>query len=181
MFNSSKEKKQSIEGPRFIFSIRRFIVLYLLYMACMMLLLTEPFSGWLHLDDRFSIGVVFICAKVLTWVGIPCHAEGILLQLQRTSLAVKFGCNGLEAILILAAGILAFPGAWKRKAVGLFAGAMLLQALNWIRIILLAISAVYYPSVFEIFHLYIAQGIMIIISLVLFIIYILKIPNPDAA
>jgi exosortase/archaeosortase family protein len=179
IFKPSKERKQSIRKSQLVFSTKRFVVLYLLYMAGMMLLLTDPVSSFIRLDEKFGISVVFICAKILYWTGIPCHSDGIFLRLPNASLAIKFGCNGLEAILILAAGILAFPGAWKRKAVGLLAGAALLQVFNWIRIVLLAISSIYFPSVFDIIHLYIAQGIMIILSLVFFVIYISKAQNPD--
>jgi exosortase/archaeosortase family protein len=178
-FKSSREATKSARNSQPIFSAKRFIVLYLLYMAGIMLFLTDPISAWLHLDERFGIGVVLICAKILTWFEIPCRSEGILLQLPSVNLAVKFGCNGLEAILILSAGILAFPGVWKRKAVGLFVGALLLQVFNLFRIVLLAISSIYFPTGFEIIHLYIAQGIMIILSLVFFLIYILKTSGPN--
>jgi hypothetical protein len=45
---------------------------------------------------------------------------------------------------------------------------------------LLAVSSMYFPSAFEIIHIYIAQGIMIIISLILFLIYVLRNPKQHA-
>jgi len=174
------KRKPSIRSSQLVFSTKRFVILYLLYMAAMMLFLTKSVSSWFNLDEKFGITMAVCCSRILSWFRIPCHTEGIILHLPSSSLAINFGCNGLEAIMILAAGILAFPGTWKRKAAGLFVGAMLLQTFNIFRIVLLAVSSMYFPSAFEIIHIYIAQGIMIIISLILFLIYVLRNPKQHA-
>jgi exosortase H (IPTLxxWG-CTERM-specific) len=175
--------KQKQTGLRTIrhssFSPRRFIVRYLLFMSGMMLLLTDPFSRWLDLDGQFSGGVVLVSAKLLTWLGMPCRFEGVMLHLQGISFAVKFGCNGLEAVLIFSAGVLAFPGTWKRRSVGLLAGFVLLQVLNWMRILLLVYTGLHFKAAFEIVHVYVAQGLMIFSALILFILYIRNAEKPD--
>jgi exosortase H (IPTLxxWG-CTERM-specific) len=141
-------------------------------MAGMTLLLTEPFTRWLDLDGKISERLVFVFAKLLNGFGIPCRCEGKLLHLQGISLAVKFGCTGIEAVLIFAAGVLAFPGSWKRKGVGLLAGGTLLECFNWLRILLLVYTGIHFPALFEMIHAYVGQGIMIITALILFFLYI---------
>jgi exosortase H (IPTLxxWG-CTERM-specific) len=175
-----KQKQTGSVAARHSFvSPRRFIVRYLLFMSGMMLLLTDPFSRWLDLDGQFSGGVVQVSSILLNWAGMPCRFEGVMLHLQGISFAVKFGCNGLEAVLIFSAGVLAFPGSWRRRAAGLFAGFVLLQVLNWTRILLLVYTGLHLKAAFEIVHVYVAQGLMIFSALILFILYIRYAIQPD--
>ncbi len=172
-------KKQSDKRISGSFSIGRFIAFYVLYIAGMMIFLADPVAGWLNLDKGFSIGEAVTSAQFLRWLGIQCHCDGRVLQMQGASLSIEFGCNGLEAIMILAAGILAYPGSWKRKGWGLLTGFILLQILNWMRIVLLAAASQYSPAIFEILHVYVAQGVMIVLALLCFIIYVQKAPASD--
>ena len=45
------------------------------------------------------------------------------------------GCNGVEAMIILLAAVLAFPSPWFYKLKGLFWGFLAIQSLNTVRII----------------------------------------------
>ncbi len=179
--SKSKNQKQfpttALPSP----SIRRFVLLFLLFMAGMMFLLTGPVSDWIDLDGKCSWGMASLAAQFLNRLGVSCLQAGVVLNLSGASLAIKFGCNGLEAILILTAGILAFPGTWKRKGIGILLGALLLQFFNLLRIIALALAAVYFPALFEVIHVYVAQGIMIVLALSLFILYILSDRHSDGS
>jgi exosortase/archaeosortase family protein len=85
---------------------------------------------------------------------------------------VQFGCNGIEAMLIYAAAIAAFPASWKRKLIGIFAGIVLIHAANVLRIVALAYTGVYYPKLFQYLHVYVLQGMMVAFALVIFFIYL---------
>ena len=85
---------------------------------------------------------------------------GQLITIAGISLYVKFGCNGLEAVLIYAGAILSFPATWKKKLLGIIAGFIVIQIVNIIRIVALAYSCIYFKNLFEYIHIYIAEGIM---------------------
>ncbi len=85
---------------------------------------------------------------------------------------IRFGCNGIEAMLIYAAAVTAFPASWKRKLAGIFVGIVLIHIANVGRIVALAFIGVYYPKLFQYFHVYILQGMMIAFALVIFFVYL---------
>jgi exosortase H (IPTLxxWG-CTERM-specific) len=116
--------------------------------------------------------VVVVTAKALALLGVSSTFQGSIIALPGLSLDVKFGCNGLEAVMIYAIAVLAYPAHWKKKTVGIAAGFVLLQAANILRIVLLVYSGIHLRNLFEYIHIYIAQGIMIVLSLILFFIYL---------
>jgi hypothetical protein len=64
-------------------------------------------------------------------------SHGNVLFSKRSGFAVSIeaGCNGVEALLVLAAAMLAFPAPWRMKLIGLAIGAVAIQALNIVRVI----------------------------------------------
>jgi exosortase H (IPTLxxWG-CTERM-specific) len=64
-------------------------------------------------------------------------AQGNMVYSSRTGFAMVIvaGCNGVEAMLVLLAGILAYPAPWRSKLIGLAIGAVAIQALNLVRIV----------------------------------------------
>ena len=64
------------------------------------------------------------------------------------------GCNGVEAAIVLIAGIVAFPASLKNKVIAILAGFLFVQALNIVRIISLFYLGQWNYTVFEWFHLY---------------------------
>ena len=51
------------------------------------------------------------------------------------AVSIKSGCNGVEAAMILAAAILAYPAPWLNKLSGMVIGVLAIQILNVVRII----------------------------------------------
>ena len=91
-------------------SIRRFIITYVL------LMLTFFFSMWfkpiqkvIDLNGLYTQSLVAVTSKALVLLGIPCTFQGSIIALPSMSLDVKFGCNGLEAVMIYSIAVLAYP------------------------------------------------------------------------
>jgi len=61
------------------------------------------------------------------------------------------------------------------------AGFFLLQTANILRIVLLVYSGIHLKNLFEYIHIYIAQGIMIVLALILFFIYLDHATSPTTA
>jgi exosortase H (IPTLxxWG-CTERM-specific) len=154
-------------------SIRRFMIIYLFLMASFFFLIGfTPLQKIIDINGLYTRGVVFITAEILNAFHIPSTCSGSIIHLPSISLDVRFGCNGLEAVMIYSVAVLAFPAPWRRKVYGIISGFLIIQAINILRIVGLAYAGVYFQSIFHYIHIYVAQGIMIAIALGTFFIYL---------
>ncbi len=153
--------------------MKRFIILYVIYMIIAFILVDyKPVHDLLRLDEYYTGGVVYLSRYLIDLIQIPVTAQGAFLHLSNAIMEVKFGCNGLEAILLFTAAVLAYPASWKARLLGVILGSIFLQFFNLIRIAILAWVLEYHPTVFPIMHEYITQSIMIAIAFVAFLIYL---------
>lgn len=155
-------------------SVLRFIVTYVVLMGLFFLLIgLEPVKQILDINGGYSNAIVIVTAKVLGIFGIdPITYQGTLLHLPSISLDVAFGCNGLEAVMIYAVAVITFPATWEKKLIGFIGGFLVIQVLNLIRIVVLAYAGVYHRDLFDLIHIYVAQGVMIAVALGTFVLYL---------
>jgi exosortase/archaeosortase family protein len=154
-------------------SIRRFSLVYLAMMGAFFFVISfAPLQRVIDINGVYTKGVVAATTRVLHAVGIPGSSEGSIIRLPSISLDVKFGCNGLEAVMIYSVAVVAFPASWKKKALGVMAGFVVIQVINVLRIAGLAYAGVRFSSIFEYIHIYVAQGVMIAVALGVFLIYL---------
>ena len=101
-------------------------------------------------------------------------AQGRVLRDAASGFAVSIesGCNGVEAAIVLIAGVAAFPATLKQKGMAIVAGFLFVQALNIVRIISLFYLGQWNYSVFEWFHLYLWPVLIMLDVLVVFAIYL---------
>jgi exosortase H (IPTLxxWG-CTERM-specific) len=90
---------------------------------------------------------------------------------------IERGCNGLEAVIILFAAIFAFPAPFKHKLIGFVIGFFAIQLLNLVRIISLFYLGQWNQVAFEWFHLYLWQALIILDALVVWLIWLRRIPR----
>lgn len=153
--------------------VLRFVVIYVFLMGIFFLLIgLNSFKEILDINGVYTQSIVAICSLITNGLGIPATYSGSLIKLPTIILDIEFGCNGLEAVMIYAVAVLAYPASWKHKLLGLLAGFIVIQVLNIIRIAALVYTGVHYKNLFDFFHVYIAQGIMIAVSLAVFICYL---------
>ena len=126
----------------------------------------------IDITGLYSESIVVFTSKMLGIMGMASTYHGSIIEFPSISFDVRFGCNGLETVMIFAIGVAAFPGPWEKKVLGIAAGLIVLQSANLIRIVFLAWSGVYYKSIFEIMHLYVASGMMIALALLTFLVYL---------
>ena len=94
------------------------------------------------------------------------------------SLVVSKGCDAVLPIALLVIAILSFPyGNRKSKIKGLGFGILLLIVLNIIRIVSLYYVGMYSKTYFEFFHVEFWQVVFIIITVLYFLIWVLKKTN----
>ena len=119
-----------------------------------------------------------LLASISTAVIVPFDdtviAQGRILRDATTGFAVSIeaGCNGVEAAIVLVAGIVAFPASVQHKVIAILAGFVFVQALNIVRIISLFYLGQWNYTVFEWFHLYLWPVLIMLDVLVVFAIYL---------
>ena len=124
----------------------------------------QPFTGLL--------------ASISTAIIVPFDdaviAQGRVLRDATSGFAVSIeaGCNGVEAAIVLIAGVVAFPATLKHKLVAIVAGFFFVQALNIVRIISLFYLGQWNYTVFEWFHLYLWPVLIMLDVLIVFAVYL---------
>jgi exosortase H (IPTLxxWG-CTERM-specific) len=156
--------------------VRRFAIVFAgLLLALFAFELTPPGQAlvvpWTGLVAKSSAGLIReFDSDVLV--------EGKTLYSRDTGFAVTIeaGCNGVEAMLVLAAAILAFPAPWRSKAIGLGVGIVAIQALNLVRIVSLFYLGQWERQWFEWAHLYIWQALIMLDALIVWLLWIRMLP-----
>ncbi len=124
--------------------------------------------------------LVRISAWLLTLFDSNVNAFGKVLQSTTNGFAVSVeaGCNGIEAAIVLIAGMLAFPAPWKHRAIGILAGLFAVQALNIVRVVSLFYIGQWSLKAFEWAHLYLWQALIMLDVLIVWLVWIRTLP-PD--
>lgn len=101
-------------------------------------------------------------------------SQGRVLMSQSTGFGVSIeaGCNGIEAVVILVAAVIAFPSSWKLKCIGIAAGFVAIQAVNLLRIISLYYLGQWNFQIFEFAHLYLWQALIMLDVLIVWLLWI---------
>jgi exosortase/archaeosortase family protein len=132
----------------------------------------KPVKNIFDLNGYFTYFLVSITSWIFKALGIFVSSQGTIIHLKGFSMNVLFGCNGLEAFLIYTVGIISFPSKFKVKIYGIIFGFIILQIINVLRIIGLGLAGIYMKKSFDFIHIYLAQSIMIVVAVIMFIIWL---------
>lgn len=118
-------------------------------------------------------GLARMSAWLMTAFDADVISHGRVLQSQSNGFGVSIeaGCNGVEAAIILIAGIVAFPAPWKHKLVGMAIGIAAVQAANLLRVISLYYLGQWDMAVFDFAHLYLWQALIMLDVLVVWLLW----------
>lgn len=106
-------------------------------------------------------------------------SNGIILQHIGSgfSVSIESGCNGVEALMILASAMLAFPAPWLFKLQGIIIGFIAVELLNIVRIISLFYLGQWNQVAFEWAHLYIWEALIMLDVLIIFLFWLKSLPS----
>ena len=121
-----------------------------------------------------SDGLALASALCMTWFDADVVHQGKVLMSRSSGFAVSIeaGCNGIEATIVLTAGILAFPSTWMQKALGFIAGFFAVQVVNLLRIVSLYYLGQWDMTIFEFAHLYLWQALIMLDVLVVWLLWV---------
>lgn len=132
-------------------------------------------------------GVVFpanlrVNAAVSGWMlgalGETVQVDGNTINSAIGSLNIKRGCDALEPAALFVAAVLAFPAAWRARALGVAIGVPLLLIFNLARIVSLYYVLKWAPTWFEAAHVDIWQPLFIFFAMLLWILWIFTFVRP---
>ena len=119
----------------------------------------EPLHAW----------IAQACGSGLRAVGIDARVDQVDLVVPGFQATIAQDCDGLSAIAIYAAGVLAFPSSWKAKGAGWLLGIPTLILANLLRIGALVLAGMSSRSVFEAVHVYVFQVVLIACAVACFL------------
>lgn len=168
------KKQPAKQSKKLLLFILKFALLFILFEVCY-------FNEYLYQHVFFPVNNFFASAtgKVLGWIGIPAQHQGDTISNAQFSMSVKQGCDSMEALAIFVCGVIAFPSNMSIKLKGLLIGSLIILTLNLVRLIHLFWVGINQRDLFDLFHLEIWQGFFIILSISLWIIWVIKASKPD--
>jgi exosortase H (IPTLxxWG-CTERM-specific) len=162
-----------------------FIALFTAFCMAGFALLLSPLASPAVL--KFSRSLTGFSGVLIGTCGGHVLVEGAVLRDPFTGFAVemKDGCNAANVTILLWSAILAFPAPWRTKAVGLFAGSLVIHAINIARFISLFYLGLYSATLFEFAHAYLWECMLVLDTMVVFWLWVHRLSRtsalPDAA
>ena len=160
----------------------RFFVLFLVLLALLFALELTPWAqAWFIVP--WTNALANISTSIVTVFDPNVVATGKVMRstLNGFAVSIEAGCNGVEATIVLLAAMLAFPAPWMHKGIGLAIGIVAVQGLNVIRVISLFYLGQWNHDVFEWAHLYVWQALIMLDVLIVWLIWVRRVPRIDDA
>lgn len=116
----------------------------------------------LGLPQRWIAGSATVLAQA---AGSKAQVHGDQISAAGLMVDINYECTGVYVLLILFVFLLAYPAAWRARALGAAIGVVALTALNIFRIAVLIRVAELQPALFSYLHEYVWQGIFLVLTI----------------
>lgn len=132
-------------------------------------LLSSDFMQTGPVED-FTATISRLAGAVLGIFDKSISTNGTMLQSPGFAIKIVNGCNGVFVTALLVSAIIATPASWKKKLSGIICGAAAIYVLNVTRAISLFLIGSYTSKkVFDIFHVYVWQTMVVFFVLAFFV------------
>ena len=151
----------------------RFLAVFLAITTALFSTELTPF-GQRFVVEPWTEGVARGAAAALGAFDPSVIASGrsLLDRSTGSGVSIEAGCNGVEAMILIVAAMVAFRASWKQRAIGLAAGFVAVQTLNLVRIVSLYYLARWDFAIFEWVHLYLWQALIMIDVVLVWIVWL---------
>ncbi|MCX8073134.1 MAG: archaeosortase/exosortase family protein [Candidatus Binatia bacterium] len=131
-------------------------------------------TDYAPLADRLNVAAWM--AQFATWasaiflrvlgslLGFTLSVEGTRLSANGFAVDVTEACSGVVPTAIYSAAVLAYPASWVSRCVGLVLGAVVIHALNVLRVVGLFLVGLFANPYFHYTHVYLAQAMIIVVA-----------------
>ena len=147
-----------------------------IFVACLMTLFTIELLNPVQaaVIHPFTTFLAWIAASVILPFDDTVISSGRVLRDSVSGFAVSIeaGCNGVEASIVLIAGVLAFPATWGQRLAAITLGFTAIQVLNVLRIVSLFYLGQWNLEIFEWTHLYFWPVLIMLDVLLVFAFYL---------
>jgi exosortase H (IPTLxxWG-CTERM-specific) len=156
----------------------RFFLLFVVLLVSMFGFRITSFARE-HVTLPFTEVLAWVSGNLIMLFDSNVMTDGIIIRSLTNGFAVAIapGCDGIEAVIILVAAVLAFPAPIKHKLVGIAIGFVAIQGLNLVRIISLFYMGQWSTVLFEWFHLYLWQALIVLDALAVWLIWLRYLPR----
>jgi exosortase H (IPTLxxWG-CTERM-specific) len=141
----------------------RFAILFLSLVAGFALIASTDWAAAAIHDPACRV-VTILSAPVLSLFG-DVYAQGTFIQFGGFSASIVEACNGVLPAYLFVSAVLAFPCSWRAKLLGLLIGVPGIFLINLLRVVSLMMVGAYWPEFFERIHIYVWQGLVIALSM----------------
>lgn len=154
-----------------------FLILFVLILGTSFALIAwNPVND--HVIEPFTGAIARAGGAALNLIGQQTTMQGTIIRSPRFAVNIRNGCNGVEAMLIYFAAVLAFPATWKSRLLGVAFGFVAIQLVNLIRVVALFLTGVYLPKLFDSSHTVIWQSVVILSGVLLWILWAHRFAGP---
>lgn len=130
-------------------------------------------DGYLALLARVSAGCLSAFDSTVS-------VQGVFI-LGRQPLQIVLDCAALDALALFAATVLAFPARFRVKLAGFLAGGAIIWGFNVLRIVLLYMTGVKWPQLFDVLHEDVMALLLVLVSVGCFAVWAARARNQAAA
>lgn len=113
-----------------------------------------------------------ILGAIFSFAGAEVVVNGAVLSINGYPLEIIDECTAVYSSIVYCSCVLAYPTTLKNKGLGIAFGVPSLYAINILRLIVLALVSISYPSMFEFVHVYLWQASFIIFVVVIFLLWL---------
>ena len=130
-----------------------------------------------HVFDPWVAGEASRTAWLLRRLGGDVVAEGAVvggrvLGDAPFSMVIEHGCEAIDPLIILVAGVLAFPASWRDRGLGLLVGIALIVGLNVVRLaVLFLVGEAFSHETFDLVHRQVASSVMVVLSAAIWLLW----------
>ena len=133
--------------------------------------------------DRRYTYLVTTASAILAQIALPLEVwqrNAFTLGSERSAIVVRHGCNGIEALLLMMAGILALPATWRTRLRALATYLPVLFVLNLFRVVALLYVFTVHPEYINVAHYQVGQAMMVVFVMAFWMDYVGRITDKMA-
>lgn len=155
------------ENPIYVFALKGILVYIVWYIFYDLWLLPDG-----RVDEWLSLHIIDVSAGILSLMGFDVYTIFRVIGIdQAAGIEIVNGCNGLSAIGLFIGFIAAYPGDNTKRWLFMVTGMGVIYLVNVLRIVVLAITQVYWSDFFHFTHDYSTTAIFYIVIFILWVIW----------